>query len=65
VTITNSEQVGVGTFIEIWMEDETVLVLLLGITRHVSNPRCKSVLGYYVRLVVNGLLRFTLRNFVD
>lgn len=48
VTITDTKHVCVGTFSEIGMKYESVLVLLARIARHVSNSRSEGVLCDHV-----------------
>ena len=50
VAITDAKHVCVGTFSEIRMKYESVLVLLARIARHVSNPRSEGVLCDHVVL---------------
>lgn len=50
MAIAHSKQVSVGTLLEIWVQNEAVLVLLLWVARHVAHSRRKSILCHDVLL---------------
>ena len=57
MAIANAKHMSEGAFLEVWVQNETVLILLLRIPRHVANSSGKSILRYNVHLVMNRLIR--------
>lgn len=50
MAIAHSKHVSVGTLLEIWVQNEAVLVLLLWVARHVAHSCRKSILCHDVLL---------------
>ena len=48
VTITNTEHMGVGAFLEIRMQNKSVLILLSWVAWHITNSSSECIFSYDV-----------------